>query len=520
MAMTQNLESGFEDPSGQYSLRSVLTVIFKRWRTIVACTLSVLAVVIAYFLNAPEVYVAKASLLVNKNRAEVALAPVESLQLVTHVSEQDMNSEVEVLKSRELIEEVVEILRAEGEWLPQDEGSGRGEQQGSLGYPIRSAPGERRLPEFDQMVLALSYQIQINLVKKSNVIEVRYPSTDPDWATRVVKTFTERYIERRADRGQAREAVAFFEGQMQQAEERLKGSEEVLEKYLTANQFTLSKGPQGSDSLSNQKTLVLSRLARLQDERSDAEARIQELTRKIENLETRMVEEPERLQSSAQMNQDAVTQIIKQQLTILELERDALLQDFRPDSRYVRDIETQIDLARERLAEVQAEIGQIDGTEFNPIHQGLKEELLRSEAELEGARARYYTLGRLVDEHKVELENLNQKAFELESLHREVQAAEEQYLLYRKKREEARISAAMDQERLINVSIVEPARRPLTPVGGDLKNPAIIALFAGLLGGLALAFGTDLYLNHSFTTGEEIERRLGIPHIASIPDRA
>jgi uncharacterized protein involved in exopolysaccharide biosynthesis len=230
-------------------------------------------------------------------------------------------------------------------------------------------------------------------------------------------------------------------------------------------------------------------------------------------------EEPERLESANRNLRDASTEVIKQQLTELELERDALLQDFKPDSRYVRDIETQIQLARGRLAELAAGAAAIEGTETNPIYQSLRQELLRAESEYEGTRARFESLRIQVKDYRNELDNLNQKAFELEALRREAQAAEEEYLLYRKKLEEARISAAMDQQKLINVTIAQPAQLPLKPSGRDLKVMTFFALFAGLVGGLGLAFGTELYLDRSFTTGQEVERKLGIPHIASIPER-
>jgi capsular polysaccharide biosynthesis protein len=47
-----------------------------------------------------------------------------------------------------------------------------------------------------------------------------------------------------------------------------------------------------------------------------------------------------------------------------------------------------------------------------------------------------------------------------------------------------------------------------------------IALLIGITGGLGLAFGVESYLDHSFTNGDEIERRLGLVHVASIPDGA
>lgn len=518
--MTRHDDVGFDELAGRPSLRELFTVVFKRWRMIAIFALLVLAVATAVALLRPDTYLVRATLLVDRARADVALAPTESSQLVTQLSEQDLNSEVEALKSRQLIEEVVNALAVgeHGEIGPKE--------PADLGWMERarswvdSALGKKPLTKADQMVLSLSHEIQIDLVRKSNVIEVSYRSTDPDWATRVVRTFTERYIQHRAERGQARKALSFFEGQMQAADKKLTESEAALEKYLEDNQFTLTKGPPGSDPLASQKALVINRLALLRNEVGDAEASMQELSRKIDNLKSRLAEEPERLLSPDRTKQDASVEMIKEHLTELGLKRDQLLQDFKPGSRYVEDVESEIALAKRRLAEVTAEAGSIDGTEINPIHQGLKEDLLRSDAELEGLRARHATLDGQVASYQKRLDTLNEKAFELDKLQRQAQTAEEEYLLYRKKHEEARISEAMDQHKLINVTIAQPAQRPLQPEGVGAGTVILLGLLGGILGGLGLAFTTEFYLDHSFTTGDEMERRLGMPHIASIPEGA
>ncbi len=45
-----------------------------------------------------------------------------------------------------------------------------------------------------------------------------------------------------------------------------------------------------------------------------------------------------------------------------------------------------------------------------------------------------------------------------------------------------------------------------------------MAIVMGVLIGFGVAFGLEIYLDRSFTTGEELERKLGVLHIASIPD--
>jgi len=494
------------------SLRDVLTVVFKRRRMILvfaACVLCLAAMMIAL---TPPTYEVDATLLVNKARAEIPIAAQDSPQLViSKVGEEELNSEIEILKSRQLIEDVLDNL--EGDYTPEP-----ASWISRMKSRVRSRLGGQELSYHDQMVLLLQEEIEVKGIRRSNVIRVSYKSMDPEFATRVVGTLVDKYLDRRAEMYQSPQAVSFFEEQTEQARVQLAESEARLEQFLAESGMTMVRGPDGSDGLSAQKNLVMERLARAQNDLADADVEVEESQYRAASLRQRLASEPDRLESANRQNQQAAAEEIEKGLAALELERDRLLQDFKPDSRYVRDIDTQILMARSRLAELDAEGGSIDGTEINPVHQQLKSELLRAETEFEGARGRYLSLQTQVATLNRELEDLNAKAFEMERLRRDAQAAEESYVLYRKKHEEARISAAMDQQKLINVSVAQPAQKPLRPIPRNLRLSAVLALLVGIAGGLGLAFGTEYYLDHTLTTGEEMERRLGISHMASIPE--
>jgi len=341
-------------------------------------------------------------------------------------------------------------------------------------------------------------------------------STDPEWAARVVGTLTDEYLKQRVLRYQSPQALVFFEQQMTDAEQRLKQHEQALEEFADEASITMVEGSAGSDPLLAQQQQVMGRLSILESSLGDAEVELESQSRQVASLQEKLRIEPERLESSSQMNLDTTTADLERALTAFRLERDRLLLDFKPDSRYVRDIDTQIKVAEDRLRQAK-ESSSFSGTEPNPAHVQLKGQLLHSEVALDGIRARVSPLRRQVAEYRMELDNLNARAFDFESLQRSAQAAEEDYLLYRKKHEEARISAAMDQEKFMNVTVAQPALVPLNPQRRQLAKKLILSLVIGLLGGVALAFGMENYVNRSFTTAEDIERKLGIPHIASIP---
>jgi len=512
--MGPNSTNGSGFSAATLSMRDLMTVVFKRRWMILLFAAGVLVMVGLTTLLAPPTYEVEATLLVNKSRAEVPIGPRESQQLIVRqVTQEEINSEIEILKSRQLLEEMLEILNPKqppesGNWLTRLKGQ------------VRRSLGSEQLSFRDQMVVHLQEELSIESVRRSNVIRVSYRSKDPELATEIVGTLTERYLEKRARMHQSPQALSFFEDQMIEAEQSLAVKESALEGYLASAGLTMVKGPEGSDALATQKGLVMARLSRIKNELADAEVEMEESQYRVSNLTKRMAAEPERLQSSSRLNQDAAAEEVEKGLAALELERDRLLQDFKPDSRYVQDIDTQIRLARQRLTDLQGVGGSIDGTEINPIHQELKSELLRAEARLDGAQGRFQSLQNQVMLLGTELERLNEKAFELERLQREAEAAEESYLLYRKKHEEARISAAMDQQKIINVSVAQPAQKPLKPLPRRLGLNLLLAITVGFLGGLGLAFGTEFYLDHTFTTGEEMERRLGLQHLASIPEEA
>lgn len=504
--------AGFDDSLGQHSLRDLLTIVFKRRTLILVATITVVTVVMLFSVSRPRTYKVTATLLVNEARAEIPMAPAAPGEvIINRVSEQDLNSEIEILKSRRLIESVVETIGV-------GETSSKEKNWVGLGLNrLRSLLGGTRLSRFDSLVVSLQEGIDLSTVRNSNVIKISYRSEDPSWATQVVGTLTDRYLEQRAERYQSPQAVSFFEQQMREAQQRLIESEDALERYADEASITIVEGPGESDSLATQKKLVMERLADLERSLDNAEVELESQRRQVASLQGMVRQEPERLESSSRLHQDATTEEIQRALTALKLERDRLLQDFKPDSRHVRDIDTQIRMAEDRLEQT-LNGSTVSGTETNPVFLQLKGELLRAEASYEGTRARVASLRAQVTEFRKELDNLNSKAFDLESLHRNARAAEEDYLLYRKKHEEARISAAMDQEKFINVTVAQPAQMPLNPESRGLKMKLLFSIFVGLLGGVGLAFGIETFLDRSFTTAEDLERRLGIPHIASIPE--
>src|SRR5258708_32374950 len=89
------------------------------------------------------------------------------------------------------------------------------------------------------------------------------------------------------------------------------------------------------------------------------------------------------------------------------------------------------------------------------------------------------------------------------------------YLLYTKKRVEARIADALDKDRILNVSIAQSPTIPSLPT----RSPWIFGLVACLLASavsLGVVFALD-YADQSFRTPSEVLSELRIPVLAAVP---
>jgi hypothetical protein len=94
-------------------------------------------------------------------------------------------------------------------------------------------------------------------------------------------------------------------------------------------------------------------------------------------------------------------------------------------------------------------------------------------------------------------------------------ANEDNYLLYLKKGEEARIAAALDQNKILNVAIAESPIVPALPTRSAWTFALVGCLLASVVS-MGLAITVD-YTDRSFRTPSEVSAELNIPVLAAVP---
>ena len=116
-----------------------------------------------------------------------------------------------------------------------------------------------------------------------------------------------------------------------------------------------------------------------------------------------------------------------------------------------------------------------------------------------------------------ETRDLEQKGLLEQDLLRTVKTDEENYLLYQRKREQARMTEALDRTRIVNVAIAEQPVVPSLP-----SNSPVLVILLGTLLASTVTLGAVFvqeYLDPSFRTPAEVSSELNIPVLASVPQR-
>ena len=177
------------------------------------------------------------------------------------------------------------------------------------------------------------------------------------------------------------------------------------------------------------------------------------------------------------------------------------------------DTQKRIQALRAQLAQTQKPNSREEAMDVNPVLQHIELELSHAQARGDGLSGRVSELRSQTREDRSELERLQGVLPGEKELLREIKVAEDNFMLYSRKREEARIGEVMGNQRISNVVIAEAPRVPLL-AESRLTAGSLAALVLGnfmiLLGSLILGYG-----RRTVYTPRELEAFTGLPVLAT-----
>jgi uncharacterized protein involved in exopolysaccharide biosynthesis len=298
----------------------------------------------------------------------------------------------------------------------------------------------------------------------------------------------------------------------EQASESRRHLAESRQKLL---QFAVSHGVVAA---AEQRDLALQKVSEVDASYRQTRIDLSETRRRLFELETQLEALPERTTTQVRTADNAeLLKVLKSSLLDLELKRTGLLTKFEPSHRLVREVELQIAQAESAIAAENALPVRDETTDKNAQYEWAKSELQKTQVQLRALQAREDATRVQAGAYQAMARNLGEDAVTQDDLLATEKAAQDNYLLYVKKQEEARMDDALDQQGIVNVAIVEHPVAPALPLWSTWTALAIGLAAAGTAG-TAAAFSAD-YLDPAFRTPEDVLAYLNSPVLASLPRR-
>ena len=430
--------------------------------------------------------------LLTRGRLDPAVSPMPTPSPAfehDEITEEELNSEVELLHDQELLRQVV-----------LDTGLGQKTWISAITF---QNPEQRT----ENAVRRLADKLVVQPVRKSRLISVSYSSSNAQLSAAVLRSLGQGYLAKHAANVRPSGQQLFFEQQVNQ-------SRIVLDE-AQGDLITFSR-KQGVVSAGLERDLTLQKLSDAMAGELGLEEAIAEVGARLRVLETNVRDLPQRrVVEVKNADNPQLEEKLKSRLLELELQRTALVTKFQPSYRLVQEVDEQIAQTKSAIETEQVKPLRDETTQDDPEFDWAHSERLKAEVELRGLAEKREVAREQISGYRAAAEKLEASAVAQQDIEQQLKAAEEKYLLYSNKREEARIGDALDRNGLLNVAIAQPPRAPALPVWSFFA--ATCFCFIGACGfSTGIVFVTD-YFAPSFRTPTEVFEILGSPVLASLP---
>lgn len=466
-----------------------------------------------------EQYETKSSLLVKLGRenSEMPVTVLKGNYLTTGVRKEELNSEVQMLTSRRLVERVVDELGPQAfKFEPQPpqtfvqavkyhvKRSWRWTKDRAQDALI-AVNLKKRLNDREQAILAVEDALGVETEKDSDVVGIRVRLPHPALCVQVAETILRLYFESRAELRQNDAARDFFDEETLAHRQELQNLEQAK---------TDARGKWNISAVPDQRSLLLKRLSEINEQITANVGEIAMLRKQQSSMVERLNGIPDVVRKSEVVTNNPSIQSIKDRLTTLEVERAKLANRYQASSQVVKNTDEEIASLRELLKKEELTMVGSVTSEVNPLKQNFSQSIEEIGVKIGGLAAKTNELRVPAAAITRQLRQLNVGEDELARIEREQQIAEQNYLTYQKRREEARISEELDSRNVANVVVLSPPTAPIIPIYPRKLLIMGVALPVGLLLSVALAMLLD-FLSDKIKSPTDLADIDGLPSLGT-----
>jgi uncharacterized protein involved in exopolysaccharide biosynthesis len=494
--MTEPISTnGHGERSYSFTARDVVAIGFRHQRVMILCFVGVVLGVLLSAVFLPTKYRAETKLLVKRERVDPIITPEQNAPMMIHdtVGEEEINSEVELIQSQDVLQKVVTTCGLDKPKL--------------LSRFLH--PGETQQNRTDRAILQLRSDLVLEVIKKTDIISIAYESNKPQLAQNVLATLDKAYLDKHLEVHHPAGQADFFDQEAEKYKQDMMTVESQMSKF---------SGEQNGVAPTVQRDMVLQKLADFNGSLDTTRASIAEARKRITDLEGQYQSTPSRMTTQVKKGDNAqVLQNLKSTLLTLEMKRTELLTKYQPTYPLVVEVDKEINDTRSALTLEETSPVKEETTDQNPTYAWVNSELAKAKSDLAGLEARETALNAIVGVYISQAHKLEEQGILQGDLMRAQKADEANYLLYNKKREEARIADALDRTRILNVTVAQNPVIPSLPTR-TFWVFGLVACLLGLAVSLGVVFALD-YADQSFRTPTEVMSELRIPVLAAVPSQ-
>ncbi len=437
-----------------------------RKRLAVAVFLMVAGVSFLATMRIKPVYESEASLIVRLGRESAGLDPTATTSEITPIyetREQELNSALEVMQSRKLLESVISII-GEDVILDPEKFSFETWQ-----HALETTDWEQLDPKvlhssnsLHEIAVEKVYRaVTLEVGRSSSVIGVTSTAVTPELAQAITKTLVDA-VQAEQVRLNETSGLEFFADEVQAKQQKLHESRKAINDLKNRLRLTTLEGER--TRLEDVMTTMEKELNSLRPKHAGAIEAVRVMTEEVANM-------PNRTQPN-----DA-TDMLSKKLHELELMQTTMLTKFTPKHFRVRDLNKEIERVRQQLSDPK------NRNAANPTLRELEVTLSSERVKIAETSAQIREYEASISSLHSQLTNLNNAEAEMLTL-RDRQS--EQIAALAKatqKYEQAAVLDRLSKKRISNIRIVQPAT--FNPVSASA--PRSLVLLAGLFVGCIAA---------------------------------
>jgi len=482
------------DPKGpvaivQDTLRAIWR--FRRLGLAFAAVLFGLSLLAAIVMK--NVYRSEASIFVKVGRESVSLDPtVTTMQAVTmnETREFEINSILEVLKSREIAERLVDEFGADvilSGVLPDETDSASsssliGNLAGAVLDSLRQFNDGRSVSSRERATRRLMKSISVTSPKKTAVIQIEHEAKTPEMAHRVLSRLLEIFQQEHVRINRTVGSYDFLDSQRDLLEK------QVLE---TQEEMRAAKNRMGLVSIEGARRQLQDEIASVSQQIINANAELKAAESKMVSLQSSIVVLPDRLDTEDKSGlPNEATDGMRETLYQLQIREKELAAKYTGSHPLLAQIQKQLAEA-ETVYDQQGKERQQKVSAVHPSKQQLELLYLTEKAAVASLLGRIESLEARTRSAREELLALNQNEIFITQLQRKIDLSEQSLRSYSDRLEQSRLDRDLQSQGISNVNILQPATYLEKPVSPPRLLIIAAGIFCATIGGLGVSLLAD-----------------------------